>query len=231
MILVAGGGKGGSGKSTLATNLAIIRAQAQYDVLLVDADDQETAADFTILRNATREGGAGYTCIKLTGPALRTEVARLAPKYDDVIIDAGGRDTVSQRAALVLAHILLVPFVPRSFDIWTLDTVSALIQEIRTVNSDLRAYACINRGDPSGTDNIEAGLLLQEKEELAYLDTPIINRKAFGKAAAQGRAVTELHPADAKAIREMQALYHAIFTDTGAHDYGDGHPETPTATR
>ncbi len=212
MILVAGGGKGGSGKSTIATNLTILRAQDRRDVLLVDADDQETAADFTVLRNATLEGGAGYTCIKLTGPAVRTEVAQLAPKYDDIIIDAGGRDTVSQRAALVLAHVLLIPFIPRSFDIWTLDAVSALIQEIQTVNPELRALAFINRGDPSGTDNIDAAQILEEKDDLVYLDTPIVNRKAFGKAAAQGRAVTELRPEDGKAIREIQALYDAIFT-------------------
>jgi chromosome partitioning protein len=216
MIIVAGGGKGGSGKSTIATNLAIIRAQAGHDVLLVDADDQETAADFTVLRNATVEGGAGYTCIKLTGPAVRTEIDRIKPKYDDVIVDAGGRDTVSQRAALVLANVLLVPFVPRSFDIWTLDTVAALILEIRTVNPALQAYTFINRGDPSGTDNIEAGQLLKEKEEFTYLETPIVSRKAFGKAAAQGRAVTELHPIDEKAKREITALYNAIFSDTGA---------------
>ena len=216
MIIVAGGGKGGSGKSTIATNLAIMRAQRGHDVLLVDADDQETAADFTVLRNATVEGGAGYTCIKLTGPAVRTEIERIAPKYDDVVVDAGGRDTVSQRAALVLADVLLVPFVPRSFDIWTLDTVATLIQEIRTVNPALQAFAFINRGDPSGTDNIEAGQLLQEKEEITYLDTPIGSRKAFGKAAAQGRAVTELHPSDTKAKREITALYDAIFSDRGA---------------
>ena len=216
MILVAGGGKGGSGKSTIATNLAIMRAQARHDVLLVDADDQGTAADFTVLRNATVPGGAGYTCIQLTGPAVRTEVMRLTAKYDDILIDAGGRDTVSQRAALVLAHVLLVPFVPRSFDIWTLDAVSTLVQEIRTVNPALRAYAFINRGDASGTDNLEAAQLLQENAELVYLETPILTRKAFGKAAAQGRAVTEIHPADAKAIREIQALYDALFPDTGA---------------
>ena len=216
MIIVAGGGKGGSGKSTIATNLAIMRARAGYDVLLVDADDQETAADFTVLRNGTIENGAGYTCIKLTGQAVRTEIERMVSKYDDIIVDAGGRDTVSQRAALVLAHVLLVPFVPRSFDIWTLDSVTALIQEIRTVNPNLRAYAFINRGDPSGTENVEAGKLIQENEMIAYLDTPIVSRKAFGKAAAQGRAVTELHPSDTKAKREITALYDAIFGDTGA---------------
>ena len=94
--------------------------------------------------------------------------------------------------------------------------MTALIQEIRTVNPSLRAYAFINRGDTSGTDNVEAGHLLQEKEEIAYLDVAIVNRKAFGKAASQGQAVTELRPADAKAKQEMTALYDAVFGETGA---------------
>ena len=51
MIVVVGGIKGGSGKTTVAINLAVLRASGGHDVLLVDADDQETASDFTILRN------------------------------------------------------------------------------------------------------------------------------------------------------------------------------------
>jgi chromosome partitioning protein len=42
MIVIAGGIKGGGGKTTVATNLAIIWATQGRDVLLVDADDQET---------------------------------------------------------------------------------------------------------------------------------------------------------------------------------------------
>lgn len=63
MILISGGTKGGSGKTTIATNLAIMRAAQGKDVLLVDADDQETASDFTILRNERMGGKAGYTSI------------------------------------------------------------------------------------------------------------------------------------------------------------------------
>jgi chromosome partitioning protein len=211
MILVAGGTKGGSGKTTIATTLAVMRAAEDRDVLLIDADDQETASDFTILRNERRPGGAGYTSIKLTGSAVRTETQRLAGKYDDVIIDTGGRDTASQRAALTIAEVLLVPCLPRSFDIWTLEKVSHLVREIQSVNPVLRAYTFLNRADPAGPDNDEAAAVLQEASELAFLDTPIVARKAFGKAAAQGLVVTELKPPDEKAVHEMQALFGAVF--------------------
>src|SRR3954449_7325076 len=156
VIIVVGGIKGGSGKTTLATNLSILRAQADRDVLLVDADDQETATDFTQLRNEKLEGKAGYTSIKLTGPAVRSQVQRLAAKYDDIIIDTGGRDTTSQRAALTIADVLLVPFVPRSFDVWTLEKVAALITEMGAANPGLCAHAFLNRTDPRGQDNDEA---------------------------------------------------------------------------
>jgi chromosome partitioning protein len=94
MIFVSGGIKGGVGKTTLATNMAILLAGQGKDVLLVDADDQETASDFTMVRNETLSdhGGAGYTAVKLHGVAIRTDTLRLAAKYDDVVIDVGGRD-------------------------------------------------------------------------------------------------------------------------------------------
>ena len=98
MIIVCGGIKGGSGKTTVATNLAVIRSKQGSDVLLIDADDQETATDFTAQRSERLEGEAGYTSIKLTGQAVRNQTLRLKEKYQDIIIDTGGRDTASQRA-------------------------------------------------------------------------------------------------------------------------------------
>jgi chromosome partitioning protein len=219
MIVIAGGIKGGSGKTTVATNLAIIRATEGRDVLLVDADDQETATDFTNLRKERgeklRKEGAeeppSYTNIKLTGAAVRTEVLRLKAKYQDIVIDTGGRDTASQRAALAVADILLVPFVPRSFDVWTLEKVGDLVTEMQHINPGLRAFTFINRADPQGVENDEAAEALRESQALQFLDIHLGTRKAFGNAAAKGVAVTELKPNDPKATDEMARLARYVF--------------------
>lgn len=214
MIVVCGGIKGGSGKTTIATNFVVIGANLGKDVLLVDADDQETSSDFTMIRNETKTGGAGYTCIKLTGPAVRTETLRMMKKYDHIVIDTGGRDTTSQRAALAVANCVLVPFVPRSFDVWTLGKVGELVEEMRPANPELRAFAFINRADPRGQDNNEAAEVIRETEGLEFIDVMLGSRKAFSNAAALGKAVTELKPQDGKATVETLTLFQRVFEVT-----------------
>src|ERR1051326_1349145 len=110
MIYTVGGIKGGTGKTTVATNLAVWLARQGADVLLVDADEQESATDFTAFREQTLNGETGYTAIKLTGEPLRSQIMKLKGKYDHIVIDSGGRDTVSQRAALVVSDVVLLPF-------------------------------------------------------------------------------------------------------------------------
>ena len=80
VIYVIGGIKGGSGKTTVATNLAVALVRDGKDILLVDADDQETATDFSAWRNERTQGSAGYTSVQLTGQAARDELKRLASK-------------------------------------------------------------------------------------------------------------------------------------------------------
>lgn len=206
-IYTVGGIKGGSGKTTVATNLTVLLAVDGRDVLLVDADDQETATDFTVWRNKNADGQAGYTAIQLSGDGVRTEVRRMASKYDDIVIDTGGRDTTSQRAAMTVSDIYLVPFVPRSFDVWTLERVVRLIEEMRPANPGLRAFAFLNRADPGGSDNAGATEYLKEASCITFIDTPLGGRKAFSNAAAEGRAVTELKRKDVKAEAEIRALY------------------------
>ena len=211
MILVCGGIKGGVGKTTLATSMVVLRSATGRDVLLVDADDQATATDFTAVRNESLES-AGYTSIQLHGAAVRNEVLKLAPKYDDIVIDVGGRDTAGQRAALLVADVYVVPFLPGSFDVWTLDSVGTLVEEAKAFNDKLKAVCVINRADAKGSDNQDAAEIASEIPGLVYVDAPLGNRKAFRAAAAQGLAVTELKPQDAKAISELNKLFEHLFS-------------------
>jgi chromosome partitioning protein len=210
MIITTGGIKGGSGKTTIATNLTIMLANKGFDVLLVDADDQETATDFTAWREESTGGNIGYTAVKITGDAVRTQVLKLTSKYDHIIIDTGGRDTSSQRAALSVSDVYLVPFTPRSFDIWTLRKVEILVSEIMIVSPKLKAYIFLNRADSRGADNDDAAEHLKQSEYLSYLDSPIGNRKVFSNAAASGLGVTEVKPTDEKANNELISLFEKI---------------------
>jgi chromosome partitioning protein len=135
----------------------------------------------------------------------------LIDKYDDIFIDTGGRDTTSQRAALTIADVLIVPFVPRSFDVWTIDKVSKLVGEIQAVNFNLSAFSFINRADPRGTDNQDAEEYLKDISNISFIDCPLVSRKAFGNAASQGESIIELKPQDEKATEEIENLYRYIF--------------------
>ncbi len=210
MILTIGHIKGGVGKTTLAINIAIARANAGQDVLLVDGDEQSTAMTFTELRTELL-GQPGYTAVSLQGAALRTQVRQLASKYDEIIVDVGGRDTGSLRAALTVTDTLLIPVQPRSFDIWSVDQMEELIAEAKELNDQLRVVGVLNAADAQGQDNEAAIEALQGTEGMEMLTISIGRRKAFPNAAAHGQAVTEHSPKDAKAINELDVLIKAIY--------------------
>lgn len=211
MIYTIGGIKGGSGKSTVATTLTVMLSNSGRDVLFIDADDQGTATDFTHWRGETL-AETGFTSIKLSNTAVRTEVLKLKSKYDDIIIDTGGRDTASQRAAMTVADVYIVPFIPRSFDMWTLEQVSKLIDDMMLANPNLRCFAILNKTDAKGSDNNDAKEIILENGSFEYLDSPLGYRKAYANAAAQGLAVTEIKPRDLKAIDEVEKMLNLILS-------------------
>jgi chromosome partitioning protein len=215
MIVACGGIKGGVGKTTIAVHLAVLAmAAGDGDVLLIDADSQGSASDFTALRREARGGESGYTSVQLAGSAVRSEGLRLASKFETLFIDVGGRDSAAQRAALALAQVVILPFLPSSLDIWSLERTADMLQEARAYNENLRALAILNRADPLGSDNLTAMDVAREIEGLKILQTRIGNRKAFRNATGQGLAVTEIKPRDKKAVTEITDLFTEIMAES-----------------
>lgn len=209
MIITVGGIKGGCGKSLISTNLTVMQAHKGKKILLVDADEQGTVGDWVCHRE-----GLGvttpWTTVRLKGAAVRSEVRKMKGDYDIIIIDCGGRDTISLRAALTISDVLLVPFQPKSFDIWTAQKVSDLILEALIVNENLKSYGVINCAGFRGTDNDDAKEILSKVEGLTLLDTTIGLRKGFSNATAEGLGIIEML-GDQKAKDEMLALSDCLF--------------------
>ena len=213
MIVTVGNTKGGVGKTTLALQLAIARAMAGRDVLVVDGDRQGSAQLALAIRADSRRLPT-LACVQyLDGRVLRDQVRHQTGKYDDVVIDAGGQDSAALRAALVLSDVLLIPFLPRSIDVWAAADISALVDEARGVRDGLRAYAVLNAADPgTSSDNADAATALADYPQLEMLDSPIRRRKAFANAVSAGLSVDELNPRDRKASHELAQLFRNVFT-------------------
>lgn len=216
MIIVIGGIKGGAGKTTIATNLTVIYALQGLRVLLVDADEQRSSSDWAEHRESLGIETL-WTTIQLLGTGVRAQLLKMSDDYDIIIVDSGGRDTTSQRSALTVADVFLAPFQPRSLDVWTAGKVVTLINEIRTVNPKLIAYAIINRADSKGTDNDDAADILKESKEITFLSTSIGQRKAFANAASEGLGVIELKVQDKKARLEILSVASKIADMSQRH--------------
>lgn len=210
MIVALAQTKGGVGKTMLSVNIAVERSRFGRDVLLIDADNQASSADFAAIRAETL-GDPGFTTVQLSGAAVRTECLRLSSKYTDIIIDCGGRDSGGLRAALTVCDVAIVPFQPRTADIWTLDRMAELVAEARHINTRLRALSVVNCADAAGNSNDDAASVLGVNGEIAYSQIMIGRRKAFENGFLAGLGASELKRPDPKACAEMAALVALAF--------------------
>lgn len=211
MILSILNTKGGVGKSTLSINLAVARAMRGREVWLVDGDRQATAMQAVAQRTEIGAAPALAVAHYTDGPLLRAQILQGKTKYDDIVIDAGGRDSTALRAALMVSDIVLIPFQPRSFDVWGVGDMAGLVKEAASMRDGLKTYAILNGADPRGTDNAEAAAAIAELEGIDYLDIPVGRRKAIADAAGSGLSVLEWKPKDHKAIEEISRLVDTVF--------------------
>lgn len=211
-ILLIGGEKGGTGKTTLATNLAASRAAAGRDVMLVDTDAQGSAAFWAAVRGERDDSPPRVSCVRLHGRGVADQIRDLASRYDDLIVDAGGRDSVELRAAMTVAETLVIPIQASQFDTWTLEAMSQLVEQARGFNPELRPLVVINRASPNPRvgESGEARELIAEYPALDLMQTVVRDRIAYRRSARDGLGVTEVRE-DPKAVEEINSLYAEVY--------------------
>jgi len=209
MILLIGSQKGGSGKSTLAVNISALLAGKGFNVMLVDADRQTTAANWAGDREENLELSR-VNCIQKYDN-IRETLNDLNKHYDYVIVDAAGRDSKELRTGMVAADILLIPFKPSQPDLDTMPKMVELIGQAKDFNEALKVFGVITMApsNPLINESNEAKEYLANYPEINLLKTLIRDRKVYRDAMSSGSGVTELKNPKAKA--EVQLLVDEVM--------------------
>ena len=211
-IVLIGGEKGGSAKTTCAINLAVMLGKEGKDVLLVDTDPQQTAMSWQAFRTE-QQIEPRITCKQLAGVGLGNELDNLAGQFDEIIIDAGGRDSIELRTAMTRAHIMVSPVQLSSFDLWTLRRLEYLAEQVEPVNPHLQVYVMLSRApiNQSQAEYDDAVKVISDFSKLSLLKSVMRERVAYRRSAGMGLSVVEYTPRDEKAIEEVNSLYKEVY--------------------
>lgn len=207
-IILIGSQKGGCGKSTLAVNFAGWLAQAQQDLILVDADPQASAARWAQDRQE-QPALANIAHVQASGNIHQT-LLDLAAKYEFVVVDCAGRDSRELRSAMAVADLLISPSRPSQYDLDTLPHLTDVVTQAQALNLKLRGFLVLNMcpTNPVIKEVDDAKAYLADFPEFKLAERLIYDRKAYRDCIAEGKSVFEWK--DAKAKQEMQALFEEI---------------------
>lgn len=211
MIVLVGGEKGGSGKSCLAQNLAVYLVKhKKLDVLLLDADPQETTTDWVHQRNENTDLPKIHS-VQASGN-IRETLKDLDTRYSAVVVDAGGQDSEALRSAMTVATFMLIPFRPKRRDLKTLPHMEKLLRLAIAINPDLTARAIITQCHslPSQAQRIVDSKEACRSFNIEPLDAIIYTRNIYDDADEGGLSVLDTNN-DGKAKAEIVAVAQELL--------------------
>lgn len=207
MIILVGGVKGGSGKSTIATNLAVTLSHFRHDVLLVDTDAQQTSFNWHQRRINDTKNIPLVHCERQNGKIIDA-IKDKSKRYQDVVIDAGGYDSIELRSALMIADTIVAPVRPSQADLETFGKLSELITNANAMRQvDAKTLVVVSMAPTHHlvTEDEEARDFLSEYTNFDVAKQTIHERKAYRDAMYEGKGVLELN-------NDVSKLEIATFT-------------------
>lgn len=195
--------RGGSGKTTLAVHTAVAAHEAGRRVVVIDTDPQRSA---TVWSEA-REAAEPLVITVAPSEVPRVLAAAREDGMDLVIIDTAPHAAPEAAAIARSADFVVVPCRPTAFDLAAAGNIVSIIKAAK-VRAAFVLSAC-----PVRAPEIAETRTALAAYELPVAPCEITERRAFSRAVATGRAVTEFE-AEGKAADEIRAFWAWLERET-----------------
>jgi chromosome partitioning protein len=196
--------KGGSGKTTLAVHMAVAAGASGERVILIDTDPQASVWAWSQARTKDAPSVEKATVSTLARVMDRAEQSRATL----AVIDTAPHAAPGVDAIAAAADFLLIPCRPSAFDI------AAIAASVQVAKAAGKPAAFLLNACPSRAPEIEETRDVLKTYGFSVAPVGIADRRAFARAIASGRAVTEFEP-QGKAAREITQLWKWIRQQIG----------------
>ena len=191
--------KGGSGKTTLAVHTAVAAQENGERVVVVDTDMQKSAATWSEARHENAPA------VITVAAASLSEVMKAA-RHDAMtlcIIDTAPHAAPDAVRVVGAADLVVIPCRPTAFDLAAVGAAVEIVQAA-SARAVLVLSAC-----PFRAPEIAETRAVLEGFGIPVAPVEITDRRAFARAVATGRAVTEFD-SGGKAAEEIRSLWQWI---------------------
>lgn len=189
--------KGGSGKTTLAVHTAVAAHEAGEHVVVVDTDPQKSATVWGETRNQDAPIVATAAASELT---LVLDVAG-QEHMTLAIVDTAPHAAPDATRIVRAVNLVVIPCRPTAFDIAAAGSAVNIVKAAG-VPAVFVLSAC-----PFRSPEIAETRVVLAEYGLPIAPIEIIDRRAFARAVATGRAVTEFD-SGGKAACEIRTLWN-----------------------
>jgi chromosome partitioning protein len=188
--------KGGSGKTTLAVHTAVAATEAGERVVVIDTDPQ---------KSATVWGDARSQEAPIVATAAAAELGRVLEAADQermslAIVDTAPHAAPDATRIARAVDLVAIPVRPTAFDIAAAGSAVDIVKA-----AGVRAVFILSACPFRSPEIAETRTVLADYG-VPVAPVEIIDRRAFARAVATGRAATEFE-SDGKAATEIRALW------------------------
>lgn len=196
-------------RTVVARNLAVLRAQSGRRVCLMTTAGNGNS-DWSEERS--QAGVQPWIETHQVGSrAVRTRLAALRPLFDDILIDAGTRDTDGCRCVLAESRLVVVPVRGCALELDLQYRLLARLNGARTFNPAMRVlFVAVSGAAGPGVSERAAVLAHVARVDDATLTETVLHAPA-APDYGPGRCVSDAATCDPDAAAELRALYDEVY--------------------